>query len=305
MSSTDKESIVERIIATGDLMALTPLERTRYYVLTCESIGVNPLTKPFDYLQLGDGTSKKLVLYPNAECAAQLRKIHSLSITITARENDGEVYTVTANAKDSGGREDEATGSVALVKENGEWSTSSSGKSFFKKDGSFTPLAPSERANAMMKAETKAKRRATFSICGLGIADSADSAEVDEDSVKNLTPMIEAESKKNGTQHKQDLFGANEVVQQPNDGAYAFAATEEHPALIIPTVTIPKNMTANQLLQIINGVLPDSYTNVYTMQAVVKSWPKPNDTEAWFNTYRGLYTHAYLAQQVGEVPAVG
>src|SRR5690606_14334225 len=40
--------------------------------------------------------------------------------------------------------------------------------------GKIVPLGPDELANALMKAETKAKRRATLSICGLGMMDESE-----------------------------------------------------------------------------------------------------------------------------------
>ncbi len=36
------------------------------------------------------------------------------------------------------------------------------------------PTSPADKANAMMKAETKAKRRVTLSICGLGMLDETE-----------------------------------------------------------------------------------------------------------------------------------
>jgi hypothetical protein len=58
---------------------------------------------------------------------------------------------VTANAQDAKGRVDESTGAVPVEGVKGE-----------------------SLANAMMKAETKAKRRVTLSICGLGLLDESE-----------------------------------------------------------------------------------------------------------------------------------
>ena len=49
-------------ISKGDLSSLTPQQRSDYYLQVCQSCGLNPLTKPFDYLTLNG----KLVLYPDA-----------------------------------------------------------------------------------------------------------------------------------------------------------------------------------------------------------------------------------------------
>jgi len=139
--------IMEALIARGDLSKLSPDERAKYYVRVCESIGINPMTQPLAYITLNG----RLVLYAKKECTDQLRSIYGVSITeLTERERDG-VFTVIARVRDKTGRDDMATGAVHI-------------------DG----LRGENLANAMMKAETKAKRRATLSICGLGFLDESE-----------------------------------------------------------------------------------------------------------------------------------
>jgi hypothetical protein len=152
-----KVSGVEQALIQGDLAGLTADQRVNYYKAVCESVGLNPLTKPFDYLELDGGSGKKLVLYAKRDATDQLRKIHGVSVTITAD-----------------GREDESTGAVPIEKEGGEWKSASSGKRYFAGNGTFTQLRGDALANALMKAETKAKRRVTLSICGLGILDETE-----------------------------------------------------------------------------------------------------------------------------------
>jgi hypothetical protein len=164
-------SNIERVLMVGDLSQLKPDERVQYYKLLCDSVGLNPLTRPFEYLEL-DG---KLVLYARRDCTDQLRKIHGISIELTDRQLLDGVYTVAARAKMPSGRADESTGAVALVKEDGEWKQAQSGnKRYFVGNGNLKGLRPDEKANAIMKAETKAKRRVTLSICGLGMLDESE-----------------------------------------------------------------------------------------------------------------------------------
>lgn len=160
----DNLSVIEKVVMNGSLAKLTPAERYAYYEQVCESVGLNPVTRPFSYLEL-DG---KLVLYANTDATDQLRKLHNISITIVNREQIGDVYCVTARAETGDGRSDESIGAVPLLKEEKVWDAVERRK---VKTGNILPLTAEEMANAIMKAETKAKRRVTLSLIGLGMMD--------------------------------------------------------------------------------------------------------------------------------------
>ena len=51
--------IMEAVIARGDIARLTPKERGQYYMRVCESLGLNPMTRPFEFITLNN----KLTLY--------------------------------------------------------------------------------------------------------------------------------------------------------------------------------------------------------------------------------------------------
>jgi hypothetical protein len=139
--------VVEKVVIGGDLSGLNAAQRADYYAAVCRSLGLNPLTKPFEYLTLNG----KLRLYALRDCADQLRRLHGISIYIANRERMSDIYVVTARAKDRQGREDESTGAVTVGNLKGD-----------------------ALANALMKAETKAKRRVTLSIAGLGWLDETE-----------------------------------------------------------------------------------------------------------------------------------
>jgi hypothetical protein len=135
----------------GDLAGLSAAQRLAYYRALCQSLGLNPLSKPFEYLMLNG----KLRLYALRDCADQLRRLHGMSITIVSRERLGDIYLVIARATDRQGRTDESLGAVALGQLKGD-----------------------ALANALMKAETKAKRRVTLSLAGLGWLDETELASI-------------------------------------------------------------------------------------------------------------------------------
>lgn len=138
---------METVLVKGDLSGLKPAERVQYYRSVCESLGLNPLTQPFAYITLNG----KLTLYAKRDCTDQLRRLQNISIVIPSREVIEGCYVVTARAKNPLGREDESLGAVPIENLKGE-----------------------SRSNAMMKAETKAKRRVTLSICGLAFLDESE-----------------------------------------------------------------------------------------------------------------------------------
>jgi hypothetical protein len=150
-------SIMESVIVKGDLSKLSPDERARYYSEVCLSIGVNPLTKPFDYLSL----SGKLVLYATKTATDQLRTVKGVSIFKVDAETVGDLRIVHAYARDASGREDMDIGAVNIKGLQGE-----------------------ALANAYMKALTKAKRRVTLSIAGLGWLD-----ESEVESIRDARPV--------------------------------------------------------------------------------------------------------------------
>lgn len=143
----DDLSIIEKTLLMGDLSGLNNDQRISYYKAVCESLGINPLLKPFDYIRLNN----KLILYATKSCTDQLRSIHKVSVKIRERANTDGLYTVVAEASDLSGRTDEAIGALSIAGLKGE-----------------------ALANAIMKCETKAKRRATLSFCGLGMLDETE-----------------------------------------------------------------------------------------------------------------------------------
>lgn len=202
---------VERVLIGGDLSQLSETDRLAYYKATCESLGLNPLTKPFDYIELNN----KLVLYAKRDCTDQLRKIHNISVKITNREVVDGVFVVTSQAKTPEGREDESVGAVPLVKDGGAWRTSQGGKRFFESDGTLVPLRPEDRANAIMKAETKAKRRVTLSICGLGMLDESEFDTIAE--LKGQASKIDTGGHAVGTQAAADAVAQRKLAEIADD----------------------------------------------------------------------------------------
>ena len=165
-------AIIEKVAIMGDLAPLSPEDRVTYYTALCRSLRLNPLTKPFEYLKLDN----RIVLYATRGATDQLRASQSVSVRVVSKQADHTlgVYSVEVEASTPDGRVDFASGVVAITKAGGNWKKGENGKSFFQKDGTIEPITGQDLANAIMKAETKAKRRATLSIVGLGWMDESE-----------------------------------------------------------------------------------------------------------------------------------
>jgi len=159
------DGTLEQVIGTGNLKALSSKQRVEYMVAVCRSRGLNPLTRPFRFMEF----QGQVVLYATRDCADQLRKLDGISTEIVSKEIDGDLYVVEAQATDKTGRKDSDVGAVVIGTLRGE-----------------------ARANAIMKACTKAKRRVTLSICGLGILDETEVGDM-RGAVLIDDPVIEAE----------------------------------------------------------------------------------------------------------------
>ena len=152
--------VLEQVVIGGDLARLTPGDRVRYYKAVCDSLGLNWLTQPFQYVVLNG----KLTLYANKNCAEQIRERKGASTNIISRERADDLYVVTARATEPGGRTEESIGAVFIGGLKGE-----------------------QLANALMKAETKSKRRATFALFGMGWLDETEVESIATAKTVNVT----------------------------------------------------------------------------------------------------------------------
>ena len=142
--------VVESLVVRGDISQLSTADRSQYYLRMCASLGLNPTTQPLAFLKLNG----KDVLYVTRGATDQLAAMHRVNREII----DGPkvvdlggtkaVYAV-CRATLPNGRVETATAAIPAT----------------------------DIINSLMKVETKAKRRATLSILGLGV--SLDESELD------------------------------------------------------------------------------------------------------------------------------
>lgn len=140
-------AILEKVMLGTDLSSLSPVEKVTHIKNICESLGLNPVTTPIKLMKFNG----KEIPYFAKEATEQLRVLRKVSIKIVDSKIIDDLFIVVAEASTPDGRIDSSTGAISIQGLKGE-----------------------AKANAIMKAETKAKRRVTLSICGLGFNDESE-----------------------------------------------------------------------------------------------------------------------------------
>lgn len=174
--------VVGRLMLNGDCSQLTPIQRIEYYQYRCNALQLDPATHPFEYINL----SGKLVLYAKAAVAQQLCRSRNLSTTIVSSyKMDDGTYVVQVRVTGSDGRVTDNIGAVSLSGLKGEG-----------------------LCNALMKATTKAIRRAVLAHEGLGMLDETEVDSI-EDTRKTVVSVEDA--------HAQQPAKVVDVVHPPQE----------------------------------------------------------------------------------------
>jgi hypothetical protein len=177
---------MSKLVLRGDMSGLSEEQKVEYYICLCKSMGLNPATKPFQIIKF----QGREIMYATKDCTEQLRKIHGVSICELDKQFQDGMYIVTAKAQDKDGRYDAATG-VTFI----------------------TGLKGDALANSIMKAESKAKRRVTLSICGLGMLDESETDTIGKYQKIDVKSgeIIEGAETKQDTRKPEDFFKQIEI----------------------------------------------------------------------------------------------
>ena len=222
-SQTSNHDLISAVIINGDLSKLSPQQRVEYYNGYCERLGLDPYTKPFDLLRLNG----REILYCTRSGAQQLNKLHNVSHAITSRDTnqDAGVYLVTSRACLPDGRCTESIGAVNIAGLKGE-----------------------AYANAIMKAETKAKRRATLDLLGLGVLDETEALDLGKPVAVDQTPVETKQAPKS-------------PENAPTDADIKCRMTYKSGAEIIEAIEIAENIGQLRTLYKLNQAIVDAEGN--------------------------------------------
>lgn len=228
--SPEDQAIIDSILNNDGIKNLNQQQRVRYCQILCERTGLDPATNPFRILK----AHGKDIIYAGREAVQQLSKVHNVSHEIKSREVVNECYVVTACAFTPDGRKTESLGAVAVKGKSGE-----------------------ELCNAMMKAETKSKRRATLDLLGLGMLDESETDNIPHIARVDMTTgeIIEGPQNSNGhnghTVHPTPAPAPAPVPQPVGPVAETF--TKKYPDKRAIEVAIIAACTVDDLIALYNA----------------------------------------------------
>lgn len=202
-------SALAHILATGDLAKLSNEQRVALYLEQCRSLGLNSLSRPFDWLML-DG---RLVLYPNKSCAEQLGRNHQISIKVIRREVVGDLFVCEVEGRRPNGVTNQASKYVPLT-------------GYSQARGEYR-LRGKDLANAFAKAETGAKRRLVLSMIGLSSPPDADEL----DSARFVVVDGQGRVLDQPTQTQRALAASPEMARAIREPTYESFAGEVEPEI--------------------------------------------------------------------------
>jgi putative phage-type endonuclease len=249
--------ILAALVSGGDLALLTPEERAQYYQSRCTQLGLDPNTTPLRYMRVKEfdpkekKTTFRTVLYAGKDAADALRALHKVRVVNATTEVHDDIVVVRVEAALPDGRTDIDVGAAPLA------------------DTTGLPLAPSQRANALMRAFTKAKRRVTLSITGAGLMDASD------------VDALEAE-------------GLAERIHDPSSSASDPAATSGSAApVMVVSATASSDPPAPPTSPVATDLAPPT-----TVEAVIV------EVDALYRALRGKVPDTVLTSAIAE-PAHG
>ena len=245
----DAQALI-KTVGMGDVSSLTPEQQLKYVGAICQSVGLNALTLPIRIIEM-DG---RKVLYATSECGAQLRSLHRVNVEVTERKEEHGCFITVVTATLPDGRKDQSVGAVALIYPDDKWDK-------FKRCMVPHPKAGQhysglDYANAVMKCETKAKRRAALSIVGLGIPDESELDDMKRAKVESVSTITSTETALDQADalnaigdtpspepERQSVNPARESEVQPNaQTAAAHVLPPEKP----PVIDVPEVPSAEQ-----------------------------------------------------------
>lgn len=171
--------------ANGSLHHLDNAGLVAFRAKLCNYVGLNPYTLPFRFYSNSAG---EIFLYATKDACAQLRELKGISVTNTTdyiRDDVLRTITIKITGMNKKGRSSIATGSVSYENIPPKDITDASENKDKDKDKA---IMYNNNHNCIMWAETKALRRLTLDLSGLGVLADVEVRDMQDVAELNVIP---------------------------------------------------------------------------------------------------------------------
>ena len=272
----DAAGALAHVLGTGDLYKLTNEQRVAHYINLCKSLDLNPLSRPFQWIEFKEGDSPPvLTLYFKPSGAAQMLRNHHVSVHYPRKEIVGELFVCEAHGQAPDGRKGVGTKYVSLTNKYGK-------------------LSGNRLANAFMSAESGALRRLALNMFGLSAGPETD----ENASVRTVYVDGTGKVLQEPTEEQRYLAETPTAARAIGEPTYESTAAA-WPSDAEQDDELPdQRMRADEIEQSKRSGPPPSFVN---SEETIKGW-----LGAWFATVKGLSLdsddarHAFVAQWTAE-----
>lgn len=262
-------SKLEPLVVTGELIFLTGEERIRFYVQVCESMGLNPLSRPLQFFEQIDRNGKRvLILYALRGACVQLARNHNLTTSLSAATFEHDAVMFTATVRNPAGRVDSAVGAVSIKGLEGK-----------------------EFADAIMASQTKAKRRSILDFVGSGLLDESEVEgmrgsviEVTEADLKDYVPIVAAPAPVSSEAPSTEVLAEDYHNIKPE----VLQAGRELTQRLVESIQPLRDIVANEKYELAVDALGPDMAKDATANMRVQVPEQPTETEitSRLNSYR-------------------
>lgn len=150
----DIKKLLGLFAANGSIHQLTNPEKRELLAKLCNSLGLNQYIMPFRIYRDMQGHE---FIYATKECCAELRHLHHINILTESHSIIDGMCIASVSGNNKYGRVDSEIGAIHI-----------------------DSLVGQDKANGVMWAMTKAKRRLTLSLAGLGVLADVETRDMKE-----------------------------------------------------------------------------------------------------------------------------
>ncbi len=269
----DAAGALAHVLGTGDLYQLTNEQRVAHYINLCKSLELNPLSRPFQWIEFKEGENSPavLTLYFKPSGAAQMLRNHHISVHYPRKEIVGELFVCEAHGQAADGRKGVGTKYVPLTNKYGK-------------------LSGNRLANAFMSAESGALRRLALNMFGLSAGPDVDESAIVRTVYVDGTGRVLQEPSDEQRYLAETPAAAKAIGEPTYESTAAAWPSEADPGAVLPH----QRVRAEELEQPKRSGPPASFKN---SEEAIKGW-----LGAWFGAVKGLSLdsddarHAFVAQ---------